>query len=927
MSVSMLDNISYLGKKPDNARSQFDTIAEMAAFSENYLPDIYDAFNLEDGKKYRFNRSNDADETLGKWREIGEGGSADLSSYYTITQTDKKIKAVQDAVDTNTTNIATNTDNISTNATNIATNASDIADIKTKLSTDEADISTLKTDVATNTTNIAANKTSIESNATKIGNLETSVATNTTNIATNKTNIDTNTTDIASLTNRVATNETDIADLKTASSNVDTKITDLETRVSANETNIGDVSTFKVSSWTDLVSAINYNYDKGLKSITYSNKVITLTLNDGNTLTADLSTLISETKLEDLNDVGFTDIVDGQALTYDATSSTWKNSTIDLQGTLDSAKQYTDEQLEKAAKETAYSIDAKPTYANSTVTYVKDGETLTYDDTETQNTPWYYYYEDGKPVQTKWIQGVEYTLDVGDVDLDGFLQDSDVVSTYTGSDAEDKTKIPNLSALDALNALVAASLSTKVNTSDIVDNLTSTEIDKPLSANQGKVLKDLVDTKLNVSDVIDNLTSDDIDKPLSASQGKILKAAIDSKSSADDIIDNLTSEDTDKSLSANQGKVLKDLVDTKVNTSDIVDNLTTADATKPLSANQGKVISDALATKVNVSDIVNNLTSEDVDKPLSANQGKILNDAITDGLSSKLSPDDVIDSLASTDTTKPLSANQGNVLNTAITDGLAEKLDIQQSVDDAGKAAIVNSEGKITFQEISDGSTTAENVSYENTNYADWTNVKLAIDGILEKMDYVEPQITSLTMNVDSVNEVGSSISSITFNWTYNKDVVSQSLTDNTLADETARTATYTPTTAISANKTFTLTASDGTKSVSKSVSVYFRNKIYWGAAATVDIYNSAFILALSNSNFATSYKGSYTMTIGAGQYGFITFPSSFGTLSKVKIGGFDTELESIGDISFTNSSGGVVTYSIYKTTQANLGTITMVAE
>ena len=42
----------------------------------------------------------------------------------------------------------------------------------------------------------------------------------------------------------------------------------------------------------------------------------------------------------------------------------------------------------------------------------------------------------------------------------------------------------------------------KVNKTDIVDNLTSTDTDKPLSANQGKVLKDEVDLKANDSDVV-----------------------------------------------------------------------------------------------------------------------------------------------------------------------------------------------------------------------------------------------------------------------------------------------------------------------------------------------------------------------------------------------------------------------------------------
>ena len=42
----------------------------------------------------------------------------------------------------------------------------------------------------------------------------------------------------------------------------------------------------------------------------------------------------------------------------------------------------------------------------------------------------------------------------------------------------------------------------KVNKTDIVDNLTSTDTDKPLSANQGKVLKDEVDLKAKDSEVV-----------------------------------------------------------------------------------------------------------------------------------------------------------------------------------------------------------------------------------------------------------------------------------------------------------------------------------------------------------------------------------------------------------------------------------------
>lgn len=60
---------------------------------------------------------------------------------------------------------------------------------------------------------------------------------------------------------------------------------------------------------------------------------------------------------------------------------------------------------------------------------------------------------------------------------------------------------------------------------DIIDNLTTDDATKVLSAKQGKSLQD---TKININDIIDNVTSTDTDKPLSANQGKVLKELIDS---------------------------------------------------------------------------------------------------------------------------------------------------------------------------------------------------------------------------------------------------------------------------------------------------------------------------------------------------------------------------------------------------------------
>ena len=64
-------------------------------------------------------------------------------------------------------------------------------------------------------------------------------------------------------------------------------------------------------------------------------------------------------------------------------------------------------------------------------------------------------------------------------------------------------------------------------THHVVDDLLSPEINSPLSANQGKVLKDLVDKKVNITDIADDLTTNDGNKPLSANQGVVLNDKIE----------------------------------------------------------------------------------------------------------------------------------------------------------------------------------------------------------------------------------------------------------------------------------------------------------------------------------------------------------------------------------------------------------------
>lgn len=67
---------------------------------------------------------------------------------------------------------------------------------------------------------------------------------------------------------------------------------------------------------------------------------------------------------------------------------------------------------------------------------------------------------------------------------------------------------------------------TGIAAASIVDNVTSTDTDKALSANQGKVLKTLVDAKVATAAIVNDVTTGGITVPLSAEQGKTLAGRV-----------------------------------------------------------------------------------------------------------------------------------------------------------------------------------------------------------------------------------------------------------------------------------------------------------------------------------------------------------------------------------------------------------------
>ena len=162
----------------------------------------------------------------------------------------------------------------------------------------------------------------------------------------------------------------------------------------------------------------------------------------------------------------------------------------------------------------------------------------------------------------------------------------------------------------------------------IINVLTSTSSNKPLSAAMGKKLQD---EKLAKTDVVNNLTTTDTSKALSAAQGKALN----------DRISGLGNVYRVKGTKTNLSDVLA-LTDAKVGDVWSVTNAFTLGG-KPYPANTNVVCITAtsssshgegnwdplggtvdLSTYVPKSDIVDNLSTSDSKKPLSAKQGLAL---------------------------------------------------------------------------------------------------------------------------------------------------------------------------------------------------------------------------------------------------------------------------------------------------------------
>ncbi len=184
----------------------------------------------------------------------------------------------------------------------------------------------------------------------------------------------------------------------------------------------------------------------------------------------------------------------------------------------------------------------------------------------------------------------------------------------------------------------------------------------------------------------------------------------------------------------------------------------------------------------------------------------------------------------------------------------------------------------------------------------------------LDNLEYMPIAINTFTNSVNNV-EKGSTINSITFNYTFNKVPTSISINNGIdIVDANSVTKAVN----ITNNTTFTLIASDGTNTVTANSSVNFLNKVYWGSKAS-NVLNNADILGLTNNALASAKARTITVD-GNGQYIYYCYPASFGDANFV-VGGLASSAwtKTVQDV--TNALGNVTSYNVYRTNNVQNGT------
>lgn len=209
----------------------------------------------------------------------------------------------------------------------------------------------------------------------------------------------------------------------------------------------------------------------------------------------------------------------------------------------------------------------------------------------------------------------------------------------------------------------------------------------------------------------------------------------------------------------------------------------------------------------------------------------------------------------------------------------------------------------------------------------------IAEDGTLSL--YKAIAVNSLTLNKDSVYEIGAAVTGLDAVWVLNKTPAEQTITvpEDTVIIENIganvrSTTELTGSAATQWNGIKTQEKTSGTLTVvltvkddrgaaaSKTASIQWLNGVYTGAAAVLSF--RAMTKSLQSDRVKT-----FTVNAGAGEYIWYACPGRYGTPS-FNVGGFDGGFSKVGTLNYTNPSGYTENYQVWRSDNAGLGTTTV---
>jgi hypothetical protein len=199
------------------------------------------------------------------------------------------------------------------------------------------------------------------------------------------------------------------------------------------------------------------------------------------------------------------------------------------------------------------------------------------------------------------------------------------------------------------------------------------------------------------------------------------------------------------------------------------------------------------------------------------------------------------------------------------------------------------------------------------------------------KQSYIVQPFSVQSLSSPSGQEVGQTLVSPSFTASYNRTPTAASIQDNqgnpaldVIATPTAFSYLHSYTkTANNVSVQWTLSALEGLDPSSAQASTSWRPRIFYGVGIA-GLSTEADIEALAVSQLASGRQITFTVAPGPSQYIYYAYPTSYGA-GTFFVGGFEGGFGLVSDtISVTNAFGVTQNYSLYKSTNANLGSTTV---